>query len=124
MAHRTFSSRIDPDRAPTTFTLDGDRVDGKGRPTGEMWSEDFTALPKVPSVALDDLAQSVRIDSKGRQAYNAPSVLNFLRRVIVPDDLERFEALVSDPARNVELDLMADVMNWLVDELGGRPTKR
>ena len=65
------------------------------------------------------------MDKHGKQAYDAPSVVNFLAAIVVPADTDRFMATIEDPRKAISLELLAEVMDWLSEELADeRPTKR
>lgn len=118
MAHKTFTTKPLPEREPTTFMLDG--VGGDGEP----WKEQFTCLAVAPSGVLDDLTSSSLLDPQGNRVYNATSLIAFFEGVLIEDDVVRFRRLVHDKNRIVDLDTLGDLMQWLSEELLGRPTKR
>jgi hypothetical protein len=116
MARKTFGSRITPGKEGPILDLTGDIIDGSGQVTGEEWKLALRCLPKLPGEALDKLTTSVYVDAQGEQKYNAPSVLGFLRRVVVDDDLPALEALIADRHRVLDLNDYAGMMEWIVSE--------
>jgi hypothetical protein len=52
----------------------------------------------------------------------AVSVLDFFKKVMPPDEYERFEKLMDDPKRIVKMDVLSEIMSWLIEEYTDRPT--
>lgn len=116
MASRKFTSS-------TTHTeLNDFTLEGVGQLTQQPWSETFRCLPNAPGTALDDLARSVGTDTKGQAVYNQVSLLRFFRAVMHPDDVDRFDELVSDKDRCVTIEALGDVLFWLGEVYTDRPT--
>lgn len=99
-----------------TFDISGTRLSN-----GETWSEDFTCLPEVPGGALDDLTASVGVDAQGRMTFNKVSVLRFMRSVIVEEDEQKFDAMVHDKDKLVQLETLGDMMMRVAEAIVGRP---
>lgn len=119
-ARRTFTAKPPtPGRTGPEFDLEG-----VGQITGKEWSEHFTCVPTAPSGVLDDLASSMGTDGRGNTVWNQVSLLAFFRGVLLDDDVVRFQALVHDKDRLVELDLLGEIMLWVADEVVGHPTQR
>lgn len=121
--HRDFGSSPGTPKEPITFTLAG---------------ETFTALPEAPGAALNDLASGITLDEKGYRVYSAPNLIAFVTAVLVEeeevegedgtmervptDDVERFLALMRDKRRVVPIDTLGEVVMWLAEEYGDRPS--
>lgn len=121
MARRTFGTQTPTGEAPPElheFTLQG-----VGQLSNEPWSETFRCLTKAPASALDDLARSIGMNERGEQVWNQVSLLRFFFTVLHPDDEERFDKLVRDKDRTVDIGQLGDVMLWLSSEYGDRPTQ-
>lgn len=122
MPHRKFDltpapTDQDEPREPITFELSG-----RGLLTKEPWEESFTAVPVAPPGVLDDVASSMGIDDRGNRVWHTPSLLGFMRGVIVDDDVARFEALMRDKDRAIDIKDLGEIMLWLTEELLGRPS--
>lgn len=117
MAQRTFGTTDRRAKGLHEFTLEG-----VGQLDGETWSETFRCIPKAPSAALDDLARSVGQDEKGQLIFNQVSLLRFFRQVMHPEDETKFDALVHDKNRAVEIEELGEVMFWLAEVYTERPT--
>lgn len=121
MAHRTFGNAEPEQRSTVTFTLQGTTMATADQPA-EVWKEDFTCVPVAPAGVLDDIAASMVTDAKGNIILNAPSLLAFLRGVLVDDDVPRMEALARDKRRLLPLEDLGNVVMWLTKELTGHPS--
>jgi hypothetical protein len=127
---RTFGN-IDPKKKRRqTFTLQGlYEFDVEG-PDGEVlhkeddvWEETFTCLSKVPAKVLDKLVASMGM-SRGEVSFDNLHICGFLRACLVPQDRDRWDTLLDDEARIVDLDEdLSPILDLLTNGLFGRPTK-
>lgn len=117
MAPRTFGS-VDPAarKEAIQFTLQGLTF-----PDGLPWEETFSCLPSAPAGVLDDFVQAAGAFD-GSNIWTAPSLTGFLRSVMLDADVERFDGLLHDKSRIVELQDLGELVMWLSSELMGRPT--
>lgn len=106
MATRDFSKP----REPIYFTLDGERFDSTPAIPGGTLAEFATRFSGEDGTDRPPLEQI--------QAY-----LSALELVLVPESYDRFHARLSDRERPVELDQAADVILWLLEQYGLRPTQ-
>lgn len=120
MAKRTFKTTAQVDAVGPEFDLEGVWLYGDSK--GEPWTESFRCVAEPPGGVLDDLATGITADEAGNRVYNAPSLVSFVRGVLVPEDEQRFVALAHDKARSVKLDLIGEIVMWLAEELFERPT--
>ncbi len=127
--HRTFGN-VDPKKKHrTSFTLQGlyefDVMDADGETLhaeDDEWREEFTCLSKVPAAALDNLVASVGMQGKAVSFANL-QICGFLRSCLVPKDRPRWDALLADDARPVDLgDDLTPILDLLTNGLFGRPT--
>lgn len=120
--HRTFGARPErdePEPDPITFT-----VEGRFATSGDRWSETFTVVPVAPGGVLDDVARMVGVDGRGKRVWNAPSVMKFLTGVLIEPDVARFDDLVHDKERLVELEALGEITEWVSEQLfNPRPTQ-
>lgn len=117
MASRSFTVKTEHDE------LHEFSVDGVGQLDQQPWAETFRCLPDAPAAALDDLASSVGVDTRGRMVWNQGSLLRFFRAVLHPDDEERFDALVLDKNRVLPLEALGEIMFWLGEVYTEFPTE-
>lgn len=123
---KTYRTNRQARRQVPTFTVAGWYVDvtpeGEVVESEEEWEETFRCLPVAPGGALDDIAAAVSIDDHGRMTFNKVSVLRFIRAVLVEADEPRFDAMVRDKRRMVELDVLGEIMIDLSEGYTNRPT--
>jgi hypothetical protein len=127
---RTFGN-IDPKKKKRqSFTLRGlYEFDVEG-PDGEVlhkeddvWEETFTCLSKVPAATLDKLITSMGVN-RGEVSFDNLHICGFLRDCLVPKDRLRWDVLLSDDSRPVDLtDDLGPVLDLLTNGLFGRPTQ-
>lgn len=106
MATRDFSKPRDP----IYFTLDDERFDAAPAIPGETLAEFATRFSGEDETSRPPMEQV--------QAY-----LSALELVLVPESYARFRARLSDRERPVELDQATDVILWLMEQYGQRPTQ-
>ena len=105
------------------FAVEG--VDSNGQP----WVERFAALPKVPPAVLMNLVDAIGVATQGpkigEMVYSASAIIGFVRQSLHPtwnDQLARWDALMSDPFRSIDLPVLAEIMMDLVEQVGGFPS--
>lgn len=123
---KTYRTNRQQRRQVPTFTIAGYYADvtpdGDVVESDEEWEETFRCLPVAPGGALDDIAAAVSIDDHGRMTFNKVSVLRFIRAVLVEADEQRFDEVVRDKRRMVELDVLGEIMIDLSEGYTNRPT--
>lgn len=127
---RTFGN-IDPSkRKRKSFTLQGLYDYDVEGPDGEVlhkeddtWQETFECLSKVPAKVLDNLIASVGVSKSGAVSVDNLQICGFLRSCLLPRDRPRWDALLDDDARVLDMgDDLVPVMEELTGGLFGRPT--
>lgn len=128
MPHEIFRSKT---RAPVTFTLGGDQVeyrdDGQGGATVEKvgdWEETFTVVGVAPPETVVRILSVVRTDTHGRASWQIPSLIAYVQEVLIEAHRPRWSALMSDQNRVVDGQTLGDLVEWLNEELFGRPLLR
>jgi hypothetical protein len=107
--HKSFNV-IDIDTAePLTFDIGG---------------EEFSCYPEVQGkTILDVMRNAAEGDEDTRGVLMAISVLDFFKKVMPPEEYERFNKLMEDEKRIVPMDTLSEIMSWLIEEYTDRPTK-
>lgn len=122
---KTYRSKAPTQKKVPTFTVEGNYIDvgdaGDVIETEEEWSETFRCLPTAPGAALDDLVSSVSINEEGDISFSKVSVLRFIRSVLTESEEQRFNAMVRDKRKLVDLDVIGQIMMDLAEEYTGRP---
>lgn len=101
--HREFKAKR-KDTPPLEFTLEG---------------VDFHCLPDIPGAVLTDFLGDATSDSPGR---SAPALVNFITDVLVDEDVQPFLDVVHSKETVIEIELLGEIVTWLVEEYSGRPT--
>lgn len=87
------------------------------------WEETFTTRTSLPGAVLDEMMGSVTMakNGQGMKIHQAQSI-PILRQVIAPADLPRFEKLIVDHDRVVDLTVLWMAATYAVETMSGRPT--
>jgi hypothetical protein len=86
----------------------------------ELEGETFEAYGQVPgAVLLDFIAASQQEDNSG----TAGAILGYLKSSMDKDNFKRFDALTRDPEKVIELQVLADIVGYLIEERSSRPTQ-
>jgi hypothetical protein len=97
------SGRIDNEVEPITFALYG---------------ETFTCVRMIPGKLLLDLVA----DSQSEDAAKSAGIITkFFTRVLNKESRERFDILLEDTDRIVDVETLAEITGWLVEEFTNRP---
>lgn len=87
----------------------------------ELLGEDFEAYPKIAGVTLLEFIASGSDDSNG--GSTAQGILDYLKASMKKDEYARFHALVSDPENEIEIDILSEIVSYLIAEQSARPTQ-
>lgn len=103
------------------FTLDGPYVDdpqGRG-----WWEETFRCRRSVAATTLHQIIGSVTVDAQGQpSAVNMAAGPSIMEHLLAPESVPRFRRLLADPTRPVQLETVYRAMNYVVEQIAGRPT--
>lgn len=87
--------------------------------TFELEGENFEAYGQVPgAVLLDFIAASSQEDSNG----TAGAIIGYLKSSMNRENFKRFDKLTRDPEIVIELQVLADIVAYLIEERTDRPT--
>lgn len=112
----TIGDERSPDPEPVEFDLAGTRADGT-----TPWTEHFTCLTRAPAAIGLLLAQCFTVVD-GDVVVGTAAIMRALRTLVALDDRERFEVLLNDPDRLVEVGDLGEVAWWLNEVYSRRPT--
>jgi len=101
--HKDFSSGTKV-KTPLTFNID---------------EEEFTARPAVPGALLLDFVAEADSEDPVRAA---DAVMSFFDLALVDEDKDRFRDFIRDPDVAIQMDIIAQVIEWLVEQYTARPT--
>lgn len=92
--------------------------------TFDLGEETFTCHAAIQGkVILDIMKLAAEGDEETRGVMMAISVLDFFEKVMPEEEYERLGKLMEDPKQIVELDVLSEIMSWLIEEYSGRPTE-
>jgi len=107
--HKSFEVKNIDDAEPLDFDLGG---------------ETFNCYPEVQGkTILDIMRVAAEGDEDTRGVLMAVSILDFFVKVMPPEEYEKFEKLMEDPKRIVPMDVLSEIMSWLIEEYTDRPTQ-
>lgn len=85
----------------------------------KLYGEDFNCRPALQGKVLLDMASSADAE-KGSPG----EVINdFFSQALLPESLERFNALINDPEKIVTVETLGEIVGWLVEQYSNRPTE-
>lgn len=82
-------------------------------------SASFTAIAVAPGGALLAFTEKVEPETGGRPAS---AIIQFLEDVLVDEDVARFTELIHSKTSQVDIETLGEVVSWLMEEYGQRPT--
>lgn len=97
-------------------------ADEDASPTIEVRDEKFRLVTKVPAIVM--LRLSAAGDPKTPVPRQMGAILAFLEHVIVPEDRDRFMALLEEADPVIEFDEVNDVLTAATEAIAGRPTEQ
>lgn len=86
----------------------------------ELQGETFKCYPRMTGAALIDFAAAATSDDTSR---STAATLEFFEGVMKPEEHKRFDEFIRDPDKEIEIDELAEVVEWLVEEYTNRPTE-
>jgi hypothetical protein len=99
------------------------RGKGAGRPdeplSFKLHGEIFHAKPRIQGQLLLELVEK-STDTENTSAQ-AGIISSFFKEVLKKESYERFQVLLHDDERIVEVEDMAEIVGWLMEEYTNRP---
>ena len=86
----------------------------------KIHGEEFECYPNLQGKVLLDLAVN---SSEDNGIAAAKTVTDFFVHALKPESYDRFNKLIEDPEKIVNVETLAEITGWLVEEYSGRPTK-
>lgn len=87
----------------------------------KLHGEEFYCRPAVQGKTMLQLVQNSNSEDG---AAMAKIVDEFFATALMPESLEKFNALLADPDKIVTVDTLTEIVSWLVEEYTGRPTQQ
>ena len=85
-----------------------------------LYGETFNCVTALQGKFILNLISESRDDDPTAAAV---VVQKFFDTVLIPESLERFNILVSDPEKIVTVETLSEITGWLVGEYTNRPTQ-
>lgn len=85
--------------------------------TFELYGETFTAHPQIQGAVILEF-----ISAGDDAAGPAGQILSFFGSALEEESLARFTALIHDPEKIVDMELLTEILGWLIEEYTSRPT--
>jgi hypothetical protein len=84
----------------------------------ELLGEEFEAYGTIPGAVLLDFIGA----SDENSGATARGILVYLETALPASEFKRFDKLIRDPENNVELEVLSEIVSFLVEEQTSRPT--
>ena len=105
-------------------SFDVDNIDDLEPITFDLGDEMFHCHAAVQGkVILDIMKAASEGDEETRGMMMAISLLDFFEKVMPEEEYQRLGTLMEDPKRIVKLEVLSEIMAWLMEEYSGRPTE-
>ena len=86
--------------------------------TFKLHGEEFTAVPEIQGATLMSFVERA---GSNDPAAGAKLTVEFFKSVLVDESWERFEALTTSKTKIVPVELLADIVSWMIEEYTNRP---
>lgn len=86
----------------------------------KLYDEEFECYPRIQGKVLLDIVSESSSDDAGATAR---VILGFFSKVMKEESYVRFEALINDKEKIVQVDTLSEIISWLIGEYGDRPNQ-
>lgn len=87
----------------------------------ELLDQKFVAVPKIPGITLLEFIASG--DGSDGDGSVAKGILDYLKASMKKDEYKRFHDLVSDPDHEIDIELLSEIVSYLIEQQASRPTE-
>jgi hypothetical protein len=87
----------------------------------EIYDQTFEAYPEVQGSVILEFAAAMDGGDDDNGAASAALIVSFFDKVLKPESLKAFKKLTHDPETIVEVDELAEIVSWLLEEYTSRP---
>ena len=87
----------------------------------KLHDEEFTCIPVLQGKVLMDLVSNSQSDDP---VQSIGVIDSFFSHALDDESLERFNALLEDKNRIVNMETLGEIISWLVEEYSGRPNQQ
>ena len=86
-----------------------------------LFDEEFQCYPQLPGKTMLDFV----VDSSSEDTSVSAGLINkFFRSVLKEESYKRFEILAEDPERIVTVEMLSEIVTWLMESYTNRPEKQ
>lgn len=104
--HKSFGGRNRKSSEPISFDIDG---------------EEFHCHKTIPGASLIDFSAAATSDNSSEATR---ATLDFFKSAMSEEEHARFDEFIRDPEREVEIEDLAEIIEWLIEEYTNRrPTQ-
>lgn len=82
---------------------------------------EFTAKPAIPGAVLLEFVRDADSDSG---ADSAKALYNFLEKALDEKEYARLQGVLHDPKIIINIEIIGEIVSWLVEEYSARPTQQ
>lgn len=86
----------------------------------KLHNEEFHCRPSLQGKVLLEMAASAQATGDDTSAA-ATMIDSFFAKALLPESLDRFNALLTDPERIVTVETLGEIAGWLTEQYSGRP---
>lgn len=84
----------------------------------ELLDETFEAYGSIPGAVLLDFIGA----SDEESSATARGIGDYLKAAMPKEEFARFDAFIRDPENAIELDVLSEIVSYLIEEQTSRPT--
>lgn len=81
---------------------------------------DFTCNAAIPGAVLLEFVR----DANGDGGDSAKALYNFLEAAMSAEEYTKLQAVLHDPETIIDIEVIGEIVSWLVEEYSDRPTTR
>lgn len=90
----------------------------------EIDDEKFDAVPALPADTMMEMTTEFAAMDEGDPEESIKAMLAVLEKFLLPDSFRRFRARMGDKQRPIEFPQVQEVIFWLLEQYGMRPTEQ
>lgn len=86
----------------------------------KLYNEEFHCRPSLQGKVLLEMAAAAQ-DSGDSTSAAATMIDSFFAKALLPESLDRFNTLLTDPEKIVTVEMLGEIAGWLTEQYSGRP---
>jgi hypothetical protein len=87
----------------------------------KLHGQTFECVPAIQGMALLDIGKAA---ASGDNASAAALVTDFFPKVMDAETYARFDKLMHDPKKITKVEVLGEIIGWLMEEYSGRPEEQ